>query len=77
MGIDYKKKVFVVVDGFEYFMDKAKKEIQDEGYDYDFHFGTDCKALDECDEVWCFGDCTKSVFYLQARTIGKDLWLMG
>ena len=73
--MDELKKVYVIV-GVGYTVDKVKKEIKEEGYSYEFHFGCLFELLKESDEVWLFGDCSDREDFALAKELGCDIWDM-
>ncbi len=70
------KKVWVCINENEFTLDFVKQDIEDEGYNYLFHFNNGLNFINNCDEFWCYGDCTKKEAYRKAVDLGVDIWQM-
>lgn len=76
------KKVFVIIDLNSFTKEQVIEDLKEEGYRYDFFFGNLKDAhmtkdlIQSCEEVWCFGECEKTIDYLIARELGSDIWQM-
>ena len=74
--------VYVIL-GTNYTKEKAIKEIKEEEYKHNFIFGIDIRDRQSkqyqmlvADEIWCFGDCTKTWDYDHSFCKGYDIWQM-
>lgn len=70
------KKVYIV-NAPDYPIMKIKKELEEEGYPYNFHFNRNADYLLDADEVWLFGDYSNESEYLTAKEKGMSIWVMG
>jgi hypothetical protein len=68
--------VFVII-GVGYTKEEVIEEIRQEGYKHEFNFDNSSSALQESQEVWCFGRVNDCDLYHEAVELGKDIWIMG
>jgi hypothetical protein len=71
----YEKKVFVII-AKEFTLEEVKQEIKEEEYDFAFHFEGDIQLIDECDEVWTWGEVEDMALYKICKEYGTDIWAM-
>lgn len=78
------KNVTILIDPMKYSKSDVIKDIEEEGYNYNFFFANYADDIGKAkyaiqhasDEVWTWGDCTEQMFYKFAREVGADLWNM-
>lgn len=80
--MDSPKNVVVIIDVGRFTKDAVVKDIQEEGYGYNFFFANFNEieptkyAIEHADEVWVWGDCTENHYFKYAKEVGADTWLM-
>ena len=65
-------------------LEEIKRELQEEGYTHNFFFGRTAKtyedkikAMEIANEVWIFGDVNGIEDFSLAKSMKKDIWVMG
>ena len=78
------RNIYVVYDGNVYTKERVVTELKEENYEHNFLFSNHeftseqiSKAMNECDEVWMFGNCKFTMDYRVASEQGEDVWQMG
>lgn len=72
------RNVYIIFDRESFSKDDIKKDLKSEGYKHNFFIpdGLDFTVMRYVDEVWIFGDCSKSYALAYAKQQGKDIWNM-
>ena len=78
------KNVTVIIDPAKYSKEDVIRDIEEEGYNYNFFFANYAGDITQAkyaiqyasDEVWTWGDCSDQLFYIFAKDVGADLWNM-
>lgn len=74
--------VYVVIDENKFTKEDVVKDLKEEGYKHNFIFSTDIlvndvvKYMNQCHEIWLFGNCKEMYENMVAEESRFSIWQM-